>query len=124
LTGPCCPSPNRFARTFDRWPTRQGFDKFYGFLGGETDHRAPPIYDGVAPLVIPENSDYLFLTDMTDHSVGRVIHVIEQTGEMDNTLVIFVNETEFLTGANADAERQETALLPLFPPCLMSRPET
>lgn len=21
---------------FDRWPTRQGFDKFYGFLGGET----------------------------------------------------------------------------------------
>ena len=22
---------------FDRWPTRQGFDKFYGFIGGETD---------------------------------------------------------------------------------------
>jgi len=22
---------------FDRWPTRQGFDKFYGFLGGETN---------------------------------------------------------------------------------------
>jgi len=21
---------------FDRWPTRQGFDKFYGFIGGET----------------------------------------------------------------------------------------
>jgi hypothetical protein len=52
----------------------------------------------------------------TDHSVGRVIHVIEQTGEMDNTLVIVVNKTEFLTGANADAERQKTALLPLFPP--------
>ncbi len=26
---------------FDRWPTRQGFDKFYGFLGGETNQWAP-----------------------------------------------------------------------------------
>ena len=23
---------------FDRWPTRSGFDKFYGFIGGETNH--------------------------------------------------------------------------------------
>ena len=22
---------------FDRWPTHQGFDKFYGFIGGETE---------------------------------------------------------------------------------------
>ncbi|MDP3445993.1 MAG: sulfatase-like hydrolase/transferase, partial [Ignavibacteria bacterium] len=29
---------------FDRWPTRQGFDKFYGFLGGETNQWAPFIY--------------------------------------------------------------------------------
>ena len=25
----------------DRWPTRSGFDKFYGFLGGETNQWAP-----------------------------------------------------------------------------------
>ena len=29
---------------FDRWPTRQGFDKFYGFFGGETNQWAPLIY--------------------------------------------------------------------------------
>jgi len=57
---------------FDRWPTRQGFDKFYGFLGGETDHWAPSIYDGVAPVKIPEDPDYHFLTDMTDQSVAWV----------------------------------------------------
>ena len=34
---------------FDRWPTHQGFDKFYGFLGGETNQWAPYLYDGVAP---------------------------------------------------------------------------
>jgi hypothetical protein len=83
-----------------------------------------PVYHAAAAFNRGSLNHRLLLTDMTDHSVGRVIHVIEQTGEMDNTLVIVVNETEFLTGANADAERQKTALLPLFPPCLMSRPET
>jgi hypothetical protein len=39
------------AGPFDRWPTRQGFDKFYGFLGGETNHWAPFIYDGVQEKV-------------------------------------------------------------------------
>ena len=55
---------------FDRWPTRQGFDKFYGFLGGETDHWAPSIYDGVAQVQIPEDENYHFLTDMTDQAVS------------------------------------------------------
>jgi len=58
------------AGPFDRWPTRQGFDKFYGFLGGETDHWAPSIYDGVAPVTIPEDPNYHFLTDMTDQTVS------------------------------------------------------
>jgi arylsulfatase A-like enzyme len=55
---------------FDRWPTRQGFDKFYGFLGGETDHWAPSIYDGVAPVRVPEDPNYHFLTDMTDQTAA------------------------------------------------------
>ena len=32
---------------FDRWPTGSGFDKFYGFIGGETNQWAPAIFDGV-----------------------------------------------------------------------------
>jgi arylsulfatase len=31
---------------FDRWPTHSGFDKFYGFIGGEANQWAPLIYDG------------------------------------------------------------------------------
>jgi arylsulfatase A-like enzyme len=27
----------------DRWPTRAGFDKFYGFIGGETDQWSPTV---------------------------------------------------------------------------------
>jgi arylsulfatase len=56
----------------DRWPTRQGFDKFYGFLGGETNQWAPFIYDGVHPVELPEDPDYHFLTDMTDQAVAWI----------------------------------------------------
>ncbi len=54
---------------YDRWPTRQGFDKFYGFLGGETNQWAPFIYDGTIPVELPEDEDYHFLEDMTDEAV-------------------------------------------------------
>lgn len=30
-----------------RWPTNSGFDKFYGFIGGETNQWDPVIFDGV-----------------------------------------------------------------------------
>lgn len=55
---------------FDRWPTRQGFDKFYGFLGGETNQWAPFIYDGTHPVELPEDPNYHFLEDMTDEAVA------------------------------------------------------
>jgi len=55
---------------FDRWPINQGFEKFYGFLGGETNQWAPFIYDGVTPVKLPENPDYHFLEDMTDKTVN------------------------------------------------------
>ena len=55
---------------FTRWPTRQGFDKFYGFLGGETNQWAPFIYDGVTPVELPEDPDYHFLSDMTDQTIS------------------------------------------------------
>jgi arylsulfatase len=56
----------------DRWPTHQGFDKFYGFLGGETNQWAPYIYDGVHPVELPDEPEYHFLTDMTDQAAAWI----------------------------------------------------
>jgi arylsulfatase len=56
----------------DRWPTHQGFDKFYGFLGGETNQWAPFIYDGVHQVELPADPDYHFMTDMTDQAVAWI----------------------------------------------------
>lgn len=54
----------------DRWPTRSGFDKFYGFYGGETDQWNPTIYDGMARVPTPHYAGYNFMTDMTDKAIG------------------------------------------------------
>ena len=54
----------------DRWPTRSGFDKFYGFIGGETNQWAPFIYDGFTPVEPPDTPGYHFTVDMTDKAIA------------------------------------------------------
>ncbi len=56
----------------DRWPTRSGFDKFYGFFGGETDQWNPTIYDGMARIPTPHRPGYNFMTDMADQAISWV----------------------------------------------------
>ncbi len=57
---------------FDRWPTRSGFDKFYGFIGGETNQWAPGIFDGTVRTETPHTPGYHFTTDMTDQAIDWV----------------------------------------------------
>lgn len=57
---------------FDRWPTHQGFDKFYGFIGGETDQWAPLIYNGVIKVNPPKMDNYHFTTDMTNQAINWI----------------------------------------------------
>jgi arylsulfatase len=57
---------------YDRWPTGSGFDKFYGFIGGETNQWAPAIYDGVSRVEPPATPGYHFTTDMTDKAIQWV----------------------------------------------------
>jgi arylsulfatase len=59
---------------FDRWPTRQGFDKFYGFFGGETNQWAPLVYDGLTLVELPNDPTYHFMTDMTEKARAWIKH--------------------------------------------------
>lgn len=54
----------------NRWPTRSGFDEFYGFIGGETDQWAPSLYQGLDRVETPHYPGYNFMTDMTDHAIA------------------------------------------------------
>ncbi len=55
-----------------RWPTRQGFEKFYGFLGAEENMYEPSLHDGVTIIDTPDKPDYHLLEDMTDQAIGWV----------------------------------------------------
>jgi arylsulfatase A-like enzyme len=57
---------------YTRWPTGSGFDKFYGFIGGETNQWAPAIFDGVTRMETPTTPGYHFTTDMTNNAVNWV----------------------------------------------------
>ena len=57
---------------FDRWPTRSGFDKFYGYLAGEQSNFFPGVYDGTTYIGIPREKDYHFATDLTNKAVAWI----------------------------------------------------
>jgi len=58
------------AGPFDRWPTGSGFEKFYGFIGGETDMWTPEIWDGTTKIEPPDDPHYHFTVDMTNQAIA------------------------------------------------------
>jgi arylsulfatase len=59
---------------FTRWPTGEGFDRFYGFMGAEMNHWYPQLYDGTTPVEpdrLPEDG-YHLTEDLVDHAVDWV----------------------------------------------------
>lgn len=60
------------AGPFDRWPTGQGFDYFYGFNQGETSQYYPVLYRNTTPVNAPKTPEqgYHFSADMTDEAIA------------------------------------------------------
>jgi arylsulfatase A-like enzyme len=55
---------------FENWPTGQGFEKFYGFMGGETNQFFPGVWNGtVRAEVNSDDPNYHFTTDMTNNAL-------------------------------------------------------
>lgn len=55
---------------FTTWPTGQGFDKFYGFIGGETHQFYPALYDGTTPVEAPDKPGYNLNDDLAEHAIS------------------------------------------------------
>jgi arylsulfatase A-like enzyme len=53
----------------DRWPTRSGFDKFYGFIGGETNQWSPAIYEDMTRIELPKDPKYHLMTDLANQAI-------------------------------------------------------
>jgi arylsulfatase len=62
------------AGPYDRWPLGRGFDRFYGFLGGDTSQWYPElVYDNhqVEPPRSPEEG-YHLTEDLADHAISFI----------------------------------------------------
>ncbi|WP_235735713.1 arylsulfatase [Nocardioides alcanivorans] len=58
------------AGPFDRWPTGEGFEKFYGINAGESSQFTPTLYDGTTPVAPPatETEGYHLSEDLVDQA--------------------------------------------------------
>ncbi len=60
------------AGPFDLWPTALGFERFYGFIGGDTDQWHPALFDGTNPIEAPHDPKYHFDADLADHAIAWI----------------------------------------------------
>ncbi|WP_454621796.1 arylsulfatase [Bradyrhizobium cenepequi] len=58
--------------SFDRWPTGEGFEHFYGFIGAESNQWNPTPYAGNWPVEPPDDPDYHFSADITDKAIAFI----------------------------------------------------
>ncbi|MCH7790384.1 MAG: arylsulfatase, partial [Acidobacteria bacterium] len=52
-----------------RWPLGRGFQRYYGFFEGETNHFGPALIHDNHQVEQPEGSDYHFTEDMADKAI-------------------------------------------------------
>jgi len=60
------------AGPFDRWPLGMGFEKYYGFLGGETDQWAPLLAQDNHFIDTPTRPGYHLTEDLVDHAIADI----------------------------------------------------
>jgi len=61
---------------YDRWPARQGFDHFYGFVGGEANQWAPALYRDNSPIEMEvpnrREADYTLNENLADEAIKYI----------------------------------------------------
>jgi arylsulfatase len=61
------------AGPFDRWPTGLGFEKFYGFIGGDMNQWRPLLFDGTTPIEpYVGKPDYNLDYDLADKAIDYI----------------------------------------------------
>jgi arylsulfatase A-like enzyme len=61
------------AGPFDRWPLGMGFERFYGFLAGETNQWSPSLTQDNHPIETPQRPGYHVTEDIIDQSIKYVL---------------------------------------------------
>lgn len=57
---------------FVRWPTGQGFDRFYGFIGADTDNWEPVLTRDTTAVAVPDTPEYHLNSDLADEAISMI----------------------------------------------------
>ncbi|MFW2334649.1 arylsulfatase [Ilumatobacter sp.] len=60
------------AGPFDHWPLGMGFERFYGFLPGETDQWHPILTSDNHRITTPDRDGYHLSEDLIDQAIGMI----------------------------------------------------
>jgi arylsulfatase A-like enzyme len=72
------------------WPTRRGFDEFYGILRGGGDYFSPrALYDGETHLPVPDPEEYYF----TDAVSDRAVDFVERSAAAETPFFLYLAYT-------------------------------
>ena len=67
---------DKLSGPFDHWPTHQGFDRYYGFLNGETNQWFPELTSDTQPveMIAPPGRkvDYTLNEDLANHAIDWI----------------------------------------------------
>lgn len=67
------------AGPYDYWPLAKGFERFYGYLDGETDQYKPQLFYDNHLIETPKTPDYQFSHDLVDHAIQFVTDQVSIT---------------------------------------------
>lgn len=66
---------------FRNWPTQRGFDRWYGFLGGEDDQYAPELWEDQHFAPLPHREGYHLSEDLVDRAQSFLADHVTTTPE-------------------------------------------
>jgi arylsulfatase len=58
------------AGPYEQWPTQRGFDRFYGFMAGETNQWHPELTQDNHAIQAPDRPGYHLTEDLVDRAIG------------------------------------------------------
>jgi len=69
------------AGPFERWPLGLGFERYYGFLGAETNHWSPELVRDNTPVEAPTRTSQSATYHLTDDLVDQAIAMLQAQAE-------------------------------------------
>src|SRR5438309_1765236 len=77
------------AGPFDHWPNGWGFDYYWGFLAPDAG-QDDSLSENSKRLFAHQMEVYAGYSENADHHVGRLLDSIEEMGELENTVIVWI----------------------------------